>query len=121
MPVYYIATRDSFAYDLIEKITYPVLNGRIVKRIDYYFDLNNLPANFKTFLKQWPNGEVGVTAYHNFFSHKELKEIEDKCFETEQKAFKRHYLPMTSQVTCSGEKIRRTKFFFGYRYIWTRV
>lgn len=88
MPVYYIATRDSFAYDLIEKITYPVLNGRIVKRIDYYFDLNNLPANFKTFLKQWPNGEVGVTAYHNFFSHKELKEIEDKCFETEQKAFK---------------------------------
>ena len=28
---------------------------------------------------------------------------------------------MTSQVTCSGEKIRRTKFFFGYRYIWTRV
>jgi hypothetical protein len=51
MPVYYIATRDSFAYDLIEKVTYPIMNGRIVKRIDYYFDLNNLPANFKSFLK----------------------------------------------------------------------
>lgn len=33
---------------------------------------------------------------------------------------KDHYLPMTGQMTCTSEKVRRTKFFFGARYIWTR-
>lgn len=28
---------------------------------------------------------------------------------------------MTSQVSCTSEKIKRTKFFFGYRYIWTKL
>ena len=27
---------------------------------------------------------------------------------------------MTGQMTCTSEKVRRTKFFFGARYIWTR-
>lgn len=31
-----------------------------------------------------------------------------------------HYLPMTGQTTFNSEKVRRTKFFFGARYMWTR-
>jgi len=27
---------------------------------------------------------------------------------------------MTGQMTCTSEKVRRTKFFFGARYMWTR-
>ena len=27
---------------------------------------------------------------------------------------------MTVQPSITGTKIRRTKFFFGYRYMWTR-
>ncbi len=30
------------------------------------------------------------------------------------------FLQMTVQPTIVGTKIRRTKFFFGYRYMWTR-
>ena len=30
------------------------------------------------------------------------------------------YLPETAQKTSSGEKIKRTKFFFGARYMWTK-
>ena len=27
---------------------------------------------------------------------------------------------MTGQMTCSTDKVRRTKFFFGARYMWTK-
>ena len=30
------------------------------------------------------------------------------------------YLQMTVQPSITASKIKRTKFFFGYRYIWTR-
>ena len=38
MPIYYIATRDSFAFDLIERISYVQLDSRKVKKIEYFFD-----------------------------------------------------------------------------------
>ena len=28
---------------------------------------------------------------------------------------------MTTQTTITGDKVKRTKFFFGYRYIWSRI
>ena len=31
-----------------------------------------------------------------------------------------HFLPMTGQMTCTSEKVRRTKFFFGARYMWSK-
>jgi hypothetical protein len=31
-----------------------------------------------------------------------------------------HYLPMTGQMSCTNDKVKRTKFFFGARYIWSR-
>ena len=27
---------------------------------------------------------------------------------------------MTGQMTCTSEKVRRTKFFFGARYMWSK-
>jgi hypothetical protein len=33
MPLYYISTRDSFAYDLIEKVTVIERDGHMVKKI----------------------------------------------------------------------------------------
>ncbi len=87
MPLYYITTRDSFAYDLVEKISYIEMYGRKVKKIEYFFETDNYPQNFKTFMKEFPDFRVGVTCYHNFFSHEELKEIENNCYETEKKSF----------------------------------
>ena len=96
MPLYYISTRDSFAYDLIEKISYLERDGRKYKKIKYYFDMNNLPFNFKSFIKEFPDGFTGCTAYHDFFTHEEMLDIEKETFETEQKCLKKHFLPMTS-------------------------
>lgn len=76
MPLYYISTRDSFAFDLIEKVTYVFMNNRQVKKTQYFFDPNNLPSNFKLFKKDFPDYRVGCTTYNNFFSHDELLEIE---------------------------------------------
>ena len=42
----------------------------------------------------------------------------------ELKAFDGHYLPMTAQISFAQSNnhasVRRTKFFFGYRYMWTK-
>lgn len=46
MPIYYISTRDSFAFDLIEKSTILKINGRTFERIDFFFDPNNAPSNY---------------------------------------------------------------------------
>jgi len=61
-----------------------------------------------------------VTTYTDLFTNEELCEIEDRCYETERNFFSNHFLPMTGQMTCTSEKVRRTKFFFGARYMWTR-
>lgn len=56
-----------------------------------------------------------------------MEEIERDTFRTEKQAFLSNYfsysdsfLQMTVQPTIVGSKIKRTKFFFGYRYMWTR-
>jgi hypothetical protein len=46
MPIYYISTRDSFAFDLIEKITVLSRNGKPYKKIEYFFEPDNIPDNF---------------------------------------------------------------------------
>lgn len=37
MPIYYITTRDSFAFDLVEDITYLKRDNRTYKKIVYRF------------------------------------------------------------------------------------
>ena len=64
---------------------------------------------------------VGVTTYENFYTHEEMKNMERMIEETEKKSIANAYLPMTAQKTFSGHTLKRTKFFFGYRYMWTRT
>ena len=47
--------------------------------------------------------------------------MEKNIMETEAKSFKDGFLPMTAQKTFTGTNLKRTKFFFGYRYMWTRT
>ena len=72
-------------------------------------------------MKDVNNLKIGLTAYDNFFTHKELDDIEKNVENTEAKSFDDHFLPMTAQKTFTGTNLKRTKFFFGYRYIWTRT
>ena len=89
LPLYYISTRDSFAFDLIEEVTHFDLNDRKYQRIKYYFDPENLPTNYsQEYRSRFPKFDVGVTCYHGFFSNEELKDFENNTFATEKNAFK---------------------------------
>ena len=146
LPLYYISTRDCFAFDLLEKKTVLQLPGRPnVLKTEYFFHPKGKPQNFKSFETEFPDLRVGVTCYTNFFSHEELLALEAKTFETEIKCFKsnfflqknlifllnknlnininiiiEHFIPMTAQATFTSEKVRRTKFFLGMRYMWSK-
>ena len=72
-------------------------------------------------MKDPNNLKIGVTAYENFFTDKELNEIEQMVHKTEQNSLNDAFLPMTAQKTFTGTNLKRTKFFFGYRYMWTRT
>ena len=89
LPLYFISTRDCFAFDLLEKKTILQLPGRPnVLKTEYYFHPKGKPQNFKSFEAEFPDLRVGVTSYTNFFSHEELVKLEEKTFETEIKCFK---------------------------------
>ncbi|CAD8044026.1 unnamed protein product [Paramecium primaurelia] len=123
-PLYCITTRDSFAFDLITKVTKVKLGDRMVDRLDFFFEPNNCPCNFKSFLPMFPEYQVGAHAYVGYFTNEELLQMEKDIFEMELKGFDGHYLPMTAQISHAQSNhhssVRRTKFFFGYRYMWTK-
>lgn len=47
--------------------------------------------------------------------------MEQNVEDTEKRSLDNTFLPMTAQKTFSGYTLKRTKFFFGYRYMWTRT
>ena len=74
---------------------------------EYYFDpsiVNGYPENFKQVLglkadadmTDINNLKVGVTCYENFYTSKEMDEIEDLIEKTEERSCKDVYLPMTA-------------------------
>mmetsp|Transcript_33206 Transcript_33206/g.50897 ORF Transcript_33206/g.50897 Transcript_33206/m.50897 type:complete len:229 (-) Transcript_33206:565-1251(-) len=134
IPITLINTRDCFAYDL--KCQESIVNmgpGRekVIKR-RWYFD-NSMPDQFPPNLKQVlglsasadmtdpENLMVGATTYENFYTHEEMDEMENLIEKTEQISLKDGYLPMTAQKTGPPSKLKRTKFFFGMRYMWTKT
>lgn len=120
LPMYIISTRDCFVFDLIVKETIINNQGRQYLKKDYYFDPKNIPSNYSKFIQTSDNLRVGIVTYENFFSHNKLLEIERRIEETEILSLKDAFLPETAQKTFSGEKLKRTKFFFGSRYMWTK-
>lgn len=80
MPIYFISTRDSFAFDLVEKITTHLRaeTNTYYQRIEYFFEEDNLPTNYgPEYRKLFPELNVGVISYHNFFTHQELTHFEN--------------------------------------------
>lgn len=61
------------------------VNGRKFEKIDYFFEKDNLPSNYKYFQNMFPDCRVGCYIIKDFFSDEELKEIENDCWKTEQK------------------------------------
>lgn len=123
-------TRDCFVYDLKVKETIVDINERkaVIKR-EFFFSPDNIPDNFSsvvglpknTDMTNFENLKVGITTYENFYTNKEMKNMERHIEETEKKSLANGYLPMTAQKALSGNTLKRTKFFFGYRYMWTKT
>mmetsp|Transcript_33319 Transcript_33319/g.6020 ORF Transcript_33319/g.6020 Transcript_33319/m.6020 type:complete len:146 (-) Transcript_33319:595-1032(-) len=121
MLYYIINTRDSFSYDLITKQEKLKLRGREVLKKIFYFHKDDLPPSFKNW-ENFQEGDlvrVGVVTYENIFSNEELEKLEEKAFEVEEDFKKGQFLPNTAQPTKVGSVLKRTKFFFGVRYMWT--
>jgi hypothetical protein len=125
-----IKTRDCFAYDLYVKeslVDMGPARQSVVKR-EYFFTPATVPENYVQVvgaaavdLGLVENLRVGVTTYQSFYSHEELLNMERCIEDTEKKSLENTYLPMTAQKTFSGNTLKRTKFFFGYRYMWTKT
>ena len=50
IPLYYISTRDSFAYDLDVKVSKFKVLGREITKKEFFFKKGLYPANFKNFI-----------------------------------------------------------------------
>lgn len=121
LPMYIISTRDCFVFDLdVKTEELNIKEGVKILKKEYFFNPNNIPSNFYKF-KEYPDDyRVGVVTYEGYFSNEVLKDIENCVEKTEELSLKDAFLPETAQKTFSGEKIKRTKFFFGARYMWTK-
>jgi len=119
-PMYVISTRDCFVFDLIVKSEIFEFEGRKILKKEFFFHENNIPANFYKFQTDKNELRVGVVTYENFYTSDELDELENCVERTEEYSLKDAFLPETAQKTFSGDKIKRTKFFFGSRYMWTK-
>ena len=119
---YLINTRDSFSYDLKVKKTLLKVNGRKVTKKEYFFDKKDMPNNFKEYERHREGNwvRVGITTYSGFFSQEELNNLEELARNTENDFQKGRFITNTAQPTYgAGGHIKRTKFFFGSRYMWT--
>lgn len=119
LPLYSVDTRDCFVFDPIVKTTQIQIENRTIIKKEYFFDPEQLPSNWKYFQESFPDYRIGVVTYDNFFNNDELLKIEQKCHETEIDYYQGKFLPNTGQSRVSNNLIKRTKFFFGYRYLWS--
>jgi hypothetical protein len=120
LPMYIISTRDCFVFDLFEEKSLLEFEGKKIIRKEFFFSKHNFPSNYEKFKTTPDDFRVGAVTYENFFSHEELNEIEHLIEKTEQHSMLEVFLPETAQKTLAGEKLKRTKFFFGSRYMWTK-
>jgi hypothetical protein len=120
LPMYIISTRDCFVFDLNIEVSEILFENKIIIKKEFFFDSNNVPSNFHKFKTSKDDLRVGVVTYENFYNHDELQTIERLIENTEEFSLKDAFLPETAQKTFAGEKLKRTKFFFGSRYMWTK-
>lgn len=83
-----------------------------------------LVLNTKDYFRNWMLEQLLIMAFLLNNNLNNFKEILFKCkrllFEVTICLNKDKFSQMTVQPSIVSTKIKRTKFFFGYRYMWTR-
>eukprot|EP00210_Caulerpa_lentillifera_P001116 g1077.t1 len=131
-PFYLITTRDCFTYDLIQ------VKCKITSKEDYRFGNNfmdwslcnaqdqvvqELSEEVPGFPLRPPDGAmpVGVTTYTSLFTSEELNEAEKMADRVHEQAQLGMYPPECFHPTIGRSGgLKRTKYFFGARYLWTK-
>jgi len=130
-------TKDYFAFDLhmVTEKMHDTNSGKDYLKKSYYFYPWNLPENYMKFVAPDTlekikssqleannpiNYPTGCVSYENFFTNEEMCEFENQIMHTEKLSKEDCFLPNTAQQTYSGKRLVRSKFFFGYRYMWTK-
>ncbi|KAK9802889.1 hypothetical protein WJX73_002092 [Symbiochloris irregularis] len=133
-PLYLIGTRDSFTYELASVSSQVSKGGRQYCKVEYFFQASQLPPNYLqvvaasskhgTAVSPSAPGPglhpVGITTYTQVLSERELQDLEEAVDGVDAKA-KAGLLPAQcfhTTVNRAGNP-KRTKFFFGARYLWT--
>lgn len=122
LPYYLLNTRDSFSYDLKVKKTEFSVNAKKVTKKQYFFHKDELPSNFADWESHREGNyvRVGVTTYTGLFSAQELADLERRVGNTEGDFRRGRFIASTAQPSHgTGGQPKRTKFFFGSRYMWT--
>lgn len=109
VPVYFIFLIKK--YNFLQKknyVLYDKENLQIIKII---------PDNFMNEMDVIP---IGIITYNHFFLEEQLQLFESYVDQTDQFAKDGNYneFPQTFQQTIKYDKLVRTKFFFGARYLW---
>ncbi len=116
-------SRDAFTYELVEERTKCRKQGgggEFVKT-EFFFPPDQIPENYRQVvptalysdeLKRYP---AGLTTYTDLIGGEDLDTIESRVVELEQKIGD-CLLPKA----CFHDSVKRTKTFFGARYLWTR-
>ena len=120
-------SRDSFTYELVTKKTICRLaKGTDYVRTEYFFPPDAIPDNYRDVVPKSCYDDnlgiypAGVTTCTDLFSERELGEIEEKILDLERR-FAMQILPETCyDQSVNRNWIKRTKTFFGARYLWTK-
>ncbi|KAK9846783.1 hypothetical protein WJX84_001250 [Apatococcus fuscideae] len=140
-PLYLIGTRDCFTNHLVPISEQVMMNGRLTIKTTYFFRPGEAPENYQHVVRalqealsspgpgehipaKCPGTEllpVGITTYTGMFSEAALAEMEGGADKVDAKARAGRLPPECWHATVGrGGQPKRTKFFFGARYLWTR-
>ena len=120
-PMHMVDTRDSYSYELTTRDEDCFRGTRQGVRRSFHFPVGAvLPPNFGNFKQGEENLAVGATTYIGLFTDEELAEIEARV-ESISAESEEGMLPAECfETDYNGCHRRRTKMFFGFRYLWTQ-
>ena len=119
-PLHMAEARDSYSYELVPQDAACEWGSRTGTRRSFSFPPRvNLPPNFNHFQRPEGSLAVGATTYINLFTDEELTRLEEEVRALVGESEEGTLPPESFESAYVGTHRRRTKMFFGYRYLWT--
>ena len=119
-PLHMAEARDSYSYELAAQDAAYGWGSRTGTRRSFFFSPRvKLPPSFSAFQGPEGNLAVGATTYINLFTDEELSRLEEEVKALVGESEEGTLPPESFESAYVGTHRRRTKMFFGYRYLWT--